>query len=64
VIEVEYDVDPKNYEGCSTTEEMLKIDLTNANEDPFLFIDSLEAKWDITGEIVDNQSTKKKKEKP
>lgn len=58
-IAVEYDADPSNYLCASaptieqvTPELMLAVDLKNANEDPFLMIDTSTCKWNITGEIL------------
>jgi len=50
-IVLEYEPDPANYPD-PTPEQMLAIDLANANEDPFAFIS--EGEWTITGEICDS----------
>lgn len=51
VVTVEYDANPVNYpEGQRDEASMLKIDLANADEDPYLYLD--QGKWEITGEVV------------
>lgn len=50
---VEYDADPANYPKGSTPQQMLDIDLANAEEDPFLMVEG--GAWTTTGEIVQEQ---------
>ena len=52
---VEYDVCDEYYPDCSSVEEMLKIDLKNANDDPLLMLDYGGVKWNITGEILNKR---------
>ncbi len=52
VVEVEYEIDPTCYPTGSTINDMLDIDLTAANDDPFLMMDAPDAKWSITGQLV------------
>ena len=52
---VEYDVNDQFYPGCSSVEEMLKIDLENANADPFFMLDYDDVEWNITGEILNKE---------
>ncbi len=52
-IERGYEMIPENYPADKRTpEDMLAIDLAVVNEDPFMFIDSENATWNITGEVV------------
>lgn len=53
VVEVEYEIKPEYYDGCTTPEEMLAVDIEGAKGDPFLTLDNDSAKWTITGEIVE-----------
>ena len=53
LVEIEYEQSPDNYEKKDRTPEaMLAVDLVGANDDPFLFLDSPNAVWKITGEIL------------
>lgn len=52
VVDVEYEADPVNYPAGSTPEEMLKIDLASAEEDPFMTIEGA-TNWTTTGEVID-----------
>ena len=54
LIEVEYEQDPEYYPEGSSAEEMLAIDLMAVNDDPYLTMNLENAKWDITGKILDN----------
>ena len=47
----EYEFVPKYYEGCETAEQMLAVDMQNANDDPYLTIGD-DPEWTITGEVV------------
>lgn len=47
---VEYEADPQNYPDGYTPEQMLAVDLANAEEDPFLLVEGGE--WTTTAEIV------------
>ena len=47
---VEYEADPKNYPNGYTAEQMLEVDLANAEEDPFMLIEG--GQWTTTAEIV------------
>jgi len=49
---VEYDFVEDAYEGCTTFEEMLALDLKNAEEDPAAFEDMVGAKTQIKGELI------------
>lgn len=51
-VTVEYTPTKEFYPGCETTEDMLAVDLENANSDPFAFIDTENATWKVTGEVV------------
>jgi hypothetical protein len=54
-VTMEYEAKPEYYpEGKRTPEAMLEIDLANANEDPFSFLDDYPV--EIKGEIVEPQS--------
>lgn len=49
---VEYDANPENYpDSARTPEQMLAVDLANADEDPFMMLGE-DADWKITGEVV------------
>lgn len=50
---IEYNVKPKYYPHCNSTEEMLKADIKNAKDDPFIYMDLKEANTEVKGEIVD-----------
>lgn len=52
VCEVEYELQPSYYPDGSTLEQMLKIDLEGAIDDPFLTMDNENANWTITGELL------------
>lgn len=49
IVEVEYDVNPENYPGCETIEDMVDIDLTTFRENPDLLLDYL---GDVMGHTV------------
>lgn len=49
---LEYESDPEWYPDASTPEEMLAIDLENAKEDVFLFLDTSDTKWEFKGEVI------------
>ena len=53
LVEVEYDLKPEHYPPGSSPAEMLEIDLAGANDDPHLTMDSGNAKWTISGALVD-----------
>lgn len=56
VIEVEYEPRPENYpENSRTPEGMLAVDLSNANDDPFMTIGDDSSNWVITGEILEGK---------
>ena len=48
---VEYEMKPEYYDDGSTPEQMLDVDIANANEDPMLMIGE-DAKWEIVGELI------------
>lgn len=48
---VEYEADPRNYPDGASPQDMLNIDLANAEEDPFMVIG--DGKWTTTGELVE-----------
>jgi len=48
---VEYNMKPEYYEDGSTPEQMLGVDIENANDDPMLMIGG-DAKWEIVGELI------------
>ena len=51
---LEYELDAKNYpEGMQTPEDMLKIDIANAGDDPMPLLADLPI--EITGEIVEEK---------
>ena len=50
--EYEYEPDPSNYPLGSTIDEMIAIDVANAHDDPYLFIDMDGSNTSITGEAV------------
>jgi hypothetical protein len=50
-VEIEYDVDLSLY-GTDDVEEALNIDRENMNEDPFLFLQSVNANWETSIELV------------
>jgi len=47
----EYEFVPEYYDNCETPEQMLAVDVSNANEDPYLMIGD-DAEWTITGEVL------------
>jgi hypothetical protein len=47
----EYEMKPDYYPDCSTPSEMLKVDIDNANEDPYLFIGD-NCEWEIKAELI------------
>jgi hypothetical protein len=49
---IEYEANPAHYEGCSTPDQMLAVDLRSADEDPFLYLGSNVAEWKTSGEVV------------
>jgi hypothetical protein len=49
---VEYEASPDAYPEGSTPEQMLAIDLENADDDTFMFLDNDDVKWDIKGEVM------------
>lgn len=49
---VEYEFDPTHYDGCKTLEEMARVDLAAAEDDPFLFETMEDAKTDIKAQIL------------
>ena len=52
VIEVEYEQNPEHYPEGLSREDKLKLDLEEAKSDPLLLIESLDAEWEITGELL------------
>jgi hypothetical protein len=54
---VEYEADPNMYFEGATPVQMLEIDLKNADDDTFMFLDNDDVNWDINGEVVDGAST-------
>lgn len=50
-VNVEYEIDPRNYPGCMTPDEMLEVDIAGANDDPFSVL-SMDADWKVTGEML------------
>lgn len=52
LVEVEYDVVPTHYPVGSTIDDMIAIDVENANFDPDIFICREDAVFTITGEAV------------
>ena len=57
LVEVEYEQQPRHYpEDSRTPEKMLAIDLANADDDPFLFINMDAARMTITGELIEGKS--------
>lgn len=53
MVEVEYEPKPVYYPKGSTLEQMLAIDVEGANADPYLTMEDPNAKWTITGEVVE-----------
>jgi hypothetical protein len=52
----EYEPDPHHYpEDKRTPEGMLEVDLSNANEDPFMLLDHME--MIVTGEVITKETT-------
>lgn len=52
LVEVEYELEAENYPAGSSPSDMLAIDLIGANDDPYLTMDSQNAKWTISGELL------------
>lgn len=54
IIEVvlEYELIPEHYPEGSTPQQMLDIDLTMINEDPYSMLDSAK-EWRISGNVID-----------
>lgn len=50
-VTVEYEPNPEFYPAGSTIEEMLDIDIKNAEDDPFMVLPDC-PEWKIKGEIV------------
>jgi len=48
---MEYEANAEHYPEGATPEEMLEVDLANAQEDPFLFLEG-DSVWRITGEVA------------
>lgn len=40
------------YPNCKTAEEMLAVDVENADGDPFLFLSGEDLKWSVSGKVV------------
>jgi DNA-directed RNA polymerase subunit RPC12/RpoP len=49
---VEYEFDPAHYEGCKTVQDMARVDLAAAEDDPFLFETMEGANTEIKAEIL------------
>lgn len=52
-VSLEYEADPENYPGCSSPEEMLAVDLANAEDDPFLMLGDSRPVWKIAGAVIE-----------
>jgi hypothetical protein len=50
---VEYEPEPENYEDCTTLEEMARVDLAAAKDDPMLFETMPGAVTDIKAETLE-----------
>lgn len=54
-VEIEYTPDPHNYpEESRTPEGMLAVDIESFEDDPGMVLYDTNAKWKITGMVVDN----------
>jgi hypothetical protein len=51
LVAVEYDADPENY-GTSDPAAMLAIDLSQAEDDPVMFVGLDDSKVTVTGEVA------------
>lgn len=55
-IESEYPLVPESYPGMETHEEMLKNDIEQAKDDPYLMLEMHDSKISVTGELVPDDS--------
>lgn len=55
-VEVEFNMVPKHYQTGSTSQQMLEQDLKSVKEDPYILMDSENAKWNITGELINEKT--------
>lgn len=51
-VEVEYEIKEEYYKDCSSYEEMLALDMSNMEDDPYIFMDMDCAKVNIKGELL------------
>lgn len=49
---LEYEANPTAYPDGSSPEQMLAIDLSNADDDTFMFLDNDDIHWEIKGEVM------------
>lgn len=52
-VTVEYEINPTSYPKGATPEEMLAIDIANAEDDPYIFLEMPESKLVVKGEILE-----------
>ena len=55
LVEVEYTPKPEYYPPGTSIEQMMETDLIGVKEDPYLWLDSFPATWNITGKVIDEQ---------
>lgn len=49
---IEYEANPEYYPDCKTAEDMLKIDLMNADNEPFDLMSGDNVKWTTSGKVL------------
>ena len=58
LLELEYELNPANYPGEATPEEMLSIDLADAEDNPFKALDAADkGRLTVSGELLPGATT-------
>ena len=51
-VEVEYEINPEDYPGCRTWEDMLEVDIENVYNYPMLLLELEGSKMEVKGEVI------------